>query len=110
MTGHLDLLGPALAGTIVSVVLWFWLSRRLTARGRTRWRAAPLCLPLLLVSIGYGLYWFGFFQSPAAAVQLHAVKLTVSHATESLAPYALAAWLAASLLLLWPIVTRRQPD
>ena len=31
-------------------------------------------------------------------MQLHAVKLTVSHATESLAPYALAAWLAASLL------------
>ena len=108
MPGHPDIYAPALIATIATLTLWVWLSRRLTARGRTRWRAVPLCLPLLLIAMGYGFYWFGFFQSPATAVQLHAIRLTVSHAVDGFASYMVGGWLAVSLLLLLPVFRPRK--
>jgi hypothetical protein len=108
MRQHLDIYVPALFGTALTLALWYWLSRRLGERGLTRWRALPLCLPLLLMTVGYGLFWFGFFQSPALAVQLHAVRLTINHVTDGFVSYAVFAWVAACVVLLMPLLKPRQ--
>jgi hypothetical protein len=77
------------------------------ALGRSRWRPVLLCLPLLLGAAGYGLFWLGFFSSPGAAVQLHAVRLTLRHAIGDFLPMIGAGWLALSGLLLLPLVRNR---
>jgi hypothetical protein len=84
--------------------LWIVLARRMKALGRSRWRPVLLCLPLLLGAAGYGLFWLRFFASPGAAVQMHAIKLTLLHALGDFAPWIGAGWLALSALLLLPLL------
>ncbi len=62
-----------------------------------------LCLPLLLIPLLYGAFWLVFFSSPFAAVQVHAVRLTLEHFIAPFAPLIGAGWLAASLALLLPL-------
>ena len=103
MREHLALYAPALTGALLSLVLWFWLSRRLAAKDASRWRAVPLCLTLLLITAGYGLFWFGFFATPKTAVQLHAVRLSITYLAGDALPWIGMAWLALSGFLLLPL-------
>lgn len=103
MREHLHLYVPAMAGVVVSMALWGVLAKALARRQASLWRAAPLCLPLLLGSALYGLFWWGFFSSPAMAVQLHAIRLTIQHAVDGFAPWLIAAWILTSLALLFPL-------
>jgi general stress protein CsbA len=102
MREHLALYIPAVIGVISALVLWIMLARKMTRVGRSRWRAVLLCLPLLLGAVGYGLFWFGFFSSPDAAVQLHAVRLTIAYFTEALLPWLGGLWLVLSAWLIKP--------
>jgi hypothetical protein len=106
MRDHISLYVPAALGVILALALWVFLARKLAAADRTRWRAVLLCLPLLLGAAGYGLFWFGFFSSPAMAVQLHAVRLTLQHFAEPFLPWVGGIWVLLSGWLLLPLVTR----
>jgi hypothetical protein len=106
MTEHLDLYAPALGGALAAVALWGWLAGLLAARIRSRLRAVPLCLPLLVAAAGHGLYWWAFFLSPAAAVQMHAIRLTLAHFAGPLLPWIGVVWLAGSLWALRPLLKR----
>jgi hypothetical protein len=106
MREHLDLYGPSLVGAAIALVVWVALARAMAARGRSRWRPVLLCLPLLLGALGYGLFWFGFFSSPATAVQLHALRLTVQHFGGAVLPWIGAIWLVLSGWLLLPLFRR----
>lgn len=106
MSGHLDIYGTAAAGVLAALALWIWLSGQLAARIRSRLRALPLCLPLLLIAAGYGLFWLAFFSSPGMAVQMHAVRLTVQHVAAPYLPWIGGTWLIASLAVLWPLARR----
>jgi glucan phosphoethanolaminetransferase (alkaline phosphatase superfamily) len=104
MRDHLDLYVPAIAGVIVTLVLWVVLARALARRGKSRWRPVLLCLPLVLAAAGYGLFWFGFFSSPDLAVTLRAVQLTILHEAGAIIPWAIGIWAALSALLLLPLL------
>jgi hypothetical protein len=104
MREQLHLYVPAMVCAVVALALWALLARAMAARGRSRWRPVLLCLPLLLGAIGYGLFWFGFFSSPMAAVQLHAVRLTIQHFAGAFLPWIGAVWLVLSGWLLLPLV------
>jgi glucan phosphoethanolaminetransferase (alkaline phosphatase superfamily) len=108
MRGHLDLYVPAVAGVIAAIVLWVVLARALSRRGKSRWRPVLLCLPLVLVAAGYGLFWFGFFSSPDLAVTLRAVQLTIQHEAGAFIPWIIGGWAALSALLLLPLL-KSQP-
>jgi hypothetical protein len=97
---------PAAVGVALTLIGWVLLARALARRGRSRWRAVLLCLPPLLASAGYGLFWWGFFTSPAMAVQMHAVRLTAQHALGPWLPWIAGGWLTAALALLWPLARR----
>jgi hypothetical protein len=103
---QLHLYVPAIIGVIAALLIWFALARIAARRGLSRWRPVLLCLPLLLIAAGYGLFWWGFFSSPAMAVQLHAVRLTLEHAVGAYLPWITGGWLAASLGLLLPLLKR----
>jgi hypothetical protein len=94
------------AGAVGAVLLWVWLSRLLRARIRSRLRAAPLAAPLLLLALGYGLYWLVFFASPTLAVQMHAARLTISYFLGPLLPWFAGVWLLLSGWALLPLVRR----
>jgi hypothetical protein len=100
---HFDLYGPSILGAVLAIALWGVLARAMTARGRSRWRPVLLCFPLLLSALGYGLFWFGFFSSPATAVQLHALRLTVQHFAGPFLPWIGLVWLVLSSWLLLPL-------
>ncbi len=106
MRDQLHLYVPAMVGVVLALVLWIFLGRVLAARGKSRWRAALLCLPLLLLAAGYGLFWFGFFSTPATAVQLHAVRLAIQHFAGPFLPWIGAVWLMLSGWLLLPLLRR----
>jgi hypothetical protein len=106
MREHLDLYIPSMIGAIMALALWVVLAHAMAARGKSRWRPVLLCLPFLLGTAGYGLFWFGFFSSPATAVQLHAVRLTVQHFAGPFLPWIGAVWLALSGWLLLPLLRR----
>jgi hypothetical protein len=106
MLAHTDIYGVAIGGVLAAIALWGWLAGQLKARIRSRLRAVPLCLPLVLAAAGYGLFWLGFFSSPATAVQLHAVKLTLQHALDGFAGWIAAGWLVVSLVALLPLMRR----
>jgi hypothetical protein len=103
MREHLHLYVPALAGAVIVLILWIFLSRALAVRNLSRWRAMALCLPLMLLALGYGLFWWAFFASPASAVQVHAIRLTVSHFAGPFLPWLAGSWLAISVWLLKPL-------
>jgi hypothetical protein len=98
---------PAVAGVALALIGWIALARALARRGRSRWRAVLLCLPPLVGSAVYGLFWAAFFSSPGMAVQMHAIRLTIQHAVGPWPPWIAGAWLAAALALLWPLARRR---
>ena len=102
MREHLPLYVPALVGTVLAVILWFVLARRIRRVGKSRWRPVLLCLPLLLGALGYGLFWLGFFSSTDAAVQLHAVRLTVTYFTGPFLSWVGGVWLVISTWLIFP--------
>ncbi|MGL4636316.1 MAG: hypothetical protein ACRCWF_10065 [Beijerinckiaceae bacterium] len=106
MREHLSLYMPAVVGFVLAVILWVFLSRKLAAANRSRWRAVLLCLPLVLGALVYGLFWFGFFSSPAMAVQMHAVRLTLQHFVMPFLPWIAGVWLLISGLLLLPLLKR----
>jgi hypothetical protein len=83
-----------------ALALWVWLARLLAGRIRSRLRAVPLALPLLLAAVGYGLYWLAFFSSPTLAVQMHAIRLTFQHLAGPFLPFIAAVWLG---LAVWPL-------
>jgi hypothetical protein len=93
----------ATTGCGVGLGLWVWLARRLSCVGKSRWRAVPFCLPLLLMSLAYGAFWLVFFAGPFAAVQAHAIRLTLAYFTGTFAPWVGTTWLAVSAALLWPL-------
>jgi hypothetical protein len=93
-------------GVLAAVGLWVGLARLLAARIRSRLRAVPLALPLLMVALGYGAFWLAFFSSPATAVQLHAIRLTVAHFAGPLLPWTVGSWLVVSAWALKPLVMR----
>jgi Na+/proline symporter len=103
LTDLAHILLTAALGCACALLLWMWLARRLVELGKTRWRAVPLCLPLLLISLAYGTFWLVFFSSPQLAVQAHAVRLTLASLTGPIVPWVGAAWLALSAALLWPL-------
>ncbi len=107
MREQLYLYVPAIVGAAVALIAWLGLARASAARNKSRWRPVLLCLPLLLGSLGYGLFWFGFFSSPQTAVQLHAVRLTVQHFAGPLLPWIAAMWLLLSAWLLLPLLRQR---
>jgi hypothetical protein len=72
MREHLPIYVPAITGAVLALALWTMLARALVRRSRSRWRAVPLGLGLFLGAAGYGLYWFGFFTSPAACGETYA--------------------------------------
>jgi hypothetical protein len=113
MREQLHLIIPAVAGAVMAVVLWVALALRLQAVGKSRWRPAMLCLPALLIAIGYGVYWLAFFSSVDMAVQLHAIRLTISHFAGlylgSALPWIGGTWLAVGLGLLLPAFRSREP-
>jgi hypothetical protein len=102
MREHLPIYVPAIVGAMLALVLWIVLARKMSRVGKSRWRAVLLCLPLLLGAAGYGLFWLGFFSSPDAAVQLHAVRLTTVYFTASFLPWFGGVWLALSAWLITP--------
>jgi hypothetical protein len=106
MREHLGLYVPSTVGAIMALALWVVLARAMAARGRSRWRAVLLCLPLLLGALGYGLFWLGFFSSPATAVQMHALRLTVQHFAGPPLPWIGAVWLILSGWVLVPLLRR----
>jgi uncharacterized membrane protein len=106
MREHLHLYVPALAGVVVVIAGWAALSGALAARHRSRWRAVVLCLPLVLIALGYGLFWWVFFASPASAVQMHALRLTIAHFAGPFLPGIGMSWLAISAWLLVPLLRR----
>ncbi|MGL5116653.1 MAG: hypothetical protein ACRC7C_15145, partial [Beijerinckiaceae bacterium] len=73
---HILLTSGVLSASVL--VGWRALASRLMAAGAGRWRAVVVCLPLLLVTVAYGLYWIAFFSSAAAAVQTRALWLTIT--------------------------------
>jgi hypothetical protein len=93
----------ATTGFVVVLGLWVWLARRFSSLGKSRWRAVPFCLPLLLMSLAYGAFWLMFFASPALAVQTHAIRLTLAYFIGPFAPWVGTAWLALSAALLLPL-------
>jgi hypothetical protein len=106
MLEHFHIYVPSMIGAVMALALWVVFARAMAARGKSRWRPVLLCLPLLLGAVGYGLFWFGFFSSPATAVQLHAVRLTVQHFAGPFLPWIGAVWLALSGWLLLPLLRR----
>jgi hypothetical protein len=106
MRGHMSIYVPAFVGSIIVLAVWLQAARALGRRGASRWRAVPLFLPLVLMAAGYGLYWWAFFSSPAAAVQAHAIRLTIAHAAGAILPWIGAAWLAIAVALLRPLWRR----
>ncbi|MGL4243369.1 MAG: hypothetical protein ACRCTI_19830 [Beijerinckiaceae bacterium] len=110
MNGALPTLLPILlsAGVVAlaAVGFWIWLARSLAGRFRSRLRALPLVLPVLLAALGYALYWIAFFASPAMAVQMHAIRLTIAHAVGPYLPFVAVGWLILSLLPLAPLLRR----
>jgi hypothetical protein len=106
MRDHLDLYIPSIVGATMALSLWLVLTRAMAARGKSRWRPVLLCLPLMLGAAGYGLFWFGFFSSPATAVQLHALRMTVQHFAGPVLPWVGAVWLVLSGWLLLPMLRR----
>jgi hypothetical protein len=88
------------SGVLSAAILagWVALSARLKRAGSGKWRAAAVCLPLLMASAAYGLYWLAFFSSPAAAVQTRAIWLTLKHVA---GPYAGFGWTAFAGIALW---------
>jgi hypothetical protein len=106
MREQLHLIVPAIAGAVMAIILWGALALRLKAVGKSRWRPALLCLPALLIAIGYGAYWLAFFSSVDMAVQLHAIRLTLGHFAGlylgDALPWIGGAWLALGLGLLLP--------
>ncbi len=106
MREQLHLYVPSIVGAVIALALLVVLTRAMAARGRSRWRPVLLCLPLLLVAVGYGLFWFGFFSSPATAVQLHALRLTIQHFAGPFLPWIGAVWLASSVGLLAPLLRK----
>jgi hypothetical protein len=106
MSALTPIIAAAAGGAIAALALWVWLARALGSRIRSPLRAVPLCLPLLLAAVGYGLYWWAFFASPFAAVQMHALGLAAGHYLGPVLPWFGAAWLAASLAALMPLVRR----
>jgi peptidoglycan biosynthesis protein MviN/MurJ (putative lipid II flippase) len=107
MLAHAEIYGTALAGVVATLALWGWLARAMKALGKSRWRPVMLCLPLMLAAAVYGLFWYAFFLSPGAAVQLHAVRLTIEHAVSGFGTAIIAAWLGLSLILLLPLFHRK---
>ncbi len=103
----LPILVLSAAGILAALALWVWLTRLLSARIRSTLRAVPLCLPLLLAPLVYGLFWLAFFASPAVAVQMHAIRLTLDHAVGPFLPWIAGLWLALSLAALLPLLQRR---
>jgi hypothetical protein len=95
------------AGVLAALALWIWLAQRLAARIRSRLRAVPLCLPLLLIPAVYGLFWLAFFSSPSMAVQAHAIRLTLQHAVAPFLPWIAGGWLVVALAALWPLLKDR---
>ncbi len=106
MREHLSIYVPSLLGVLLAIALWVLLSKRLALANRTRWRSVLLCLPLVLGAAGYGLFWFGFFSSPAMAVQMHAVRLTLQHFAGPFLPWIGGVWLLVSGWLLLPLLKR----
>lgn len=106
MREHLNIFVPAVLGVLIAPGVWIWLAGKLARRNASRWWALPLMLPLLLAPAFYGLFWWGFFASPASAVQLHAIRLTIQHFVEPFVPWIGGVWLAGSLALLLPLVRR----
>jgi hypothetical protein len=106
MLDHAEIYGVALGGALLSIALWVWLAGLLAERIRSRLRAVPLCLPLLLIAAGYGLYWWAFFSSPAMAVQMHAIRLTLVHLAGAFLPWIAGLWLVIGLWCLKPLVRR----
>jgi hypothetical protein len=92
--------------TVAALALWAWLARQLSGRIRSRLRAVPLALPLVVCAVGYGLYWLAFFSSPTLAVQMHAIRLTLQHLAGPLLPAIAGVWLALALWPLAPLVRR----
>jgi uncharacterized membrane protein len=105
MRDHLDLYVPSMVGVVAAVTAWFWLSAQLGQRDVSRWRAVPFCLPLLMMAAGYGLFWLGFFSSPTTAVQLHAMKLAITHLVGDYIVWIGGIWLLLCAVLLLPLVT-----
>ncbi len=106
MQTHFAIYMPALAVALVTLALWVAIDRALQRRIRSRLRAFPLCLPLLLAALGYGLYWWAFFASPAMAVQMYAIRLTLQHEVGAWLPWIAGGWAALALYALRPLVTR----
>jgi hypothetical protein len=96
VTDLAHILATSALGVILALMLWMWLARRLAHAGKSRWRAVPLCLVLLLIPLGYGVFWLVFFSSPAAAVQAHAIRLTLEHFIAPFAPWTGVSWLIVS--------------
>ncbi len=105
--GDLAAIQLAAAGALLAALaLWILAARRLRRRDLGRWRAVPIGLSLVLAAAAYGLYWTAFFASPALAVQMHALRLILSHALGAGLPWLIAGWLALVALPLLPLARR----
>jgi hypothetical protein len=102
----LPILLVSAAGTLAALALWAFLVHQLSARIRSRLRALPLAAPLVMMALGYGVFWLAFFSSPAMAVQMHATWLTIRHAVWPFLPWVAGAWLVAGLWALRPLFSR----
>jgi hypothetical protein len=103
MGGAAQIYLQAALGAAGAAALWVLLARWLARRGLRRWRSVPLGLTLLAAALGYGLFWAAFFSSPAMAVQMHAIRLTIVHALGGALPWLVAGGLAAAAL---PLLAR----
>ncbi len=111
MREQIHLYVPAIAGALMTIMLWVSLGLRMRSVGKSLWRPAFLCLPALLIAIGYGLYWMAFFSSSDVAVKMHAARLTISHLAHVYLGDALIwiaiPWLLTGLGLLLPAFTSK---
>jgi hypothetical protein len=86
---------------LIALTVWIVLARQLRRDGLSGWRAAPIGLVLSLGAIGYGAYWTVFFSGPTAAVQMHAVWLTVRQVAGGALPWIVG---GVTLLACWPLL------
>lgn len=108
MVDHIEIYAVSGGSALIVLALWGALSHALDRSIRSRLRAVPLCLPLLAMAVGYGLYWWAFFASPSLAVQMHAIRLMLAHFIGPFLPWIVTGWLAFALVALRPLVRHRR--